>query len=170
MINPSPLEKVFGFDEGSTSLFEEPTPNLNDRDKQLVVPITGEIIKRSLIPTETELATEERLEDLHIDTNLEMIHTQAISAFEKSYRMAEEVNPQFAARNAEVAAQYLTIALNTMNLRIDAKYKRQKVRINKEKDNIPTTVNNNMFIADRNDLIQSLFEKNHKQSEIIEGE
>jgi metal-dependent amidase/aminoacylase/carboxypeptidase family protein len=70
--------------------------------------------------------------------------------------MSQEVDPKFSARNAEVAAQYLTIALNAVNSRVDSKFKRQKIRIAKQEAGTPNTVNNNVIVADRNQLLDML--------------
>jgi hypothetical protein len=156
---PHPLEGIFDIEPGSTPVFHDihggtglPT---NERSSQLLDPTSGEVVERKVDATIDELEIEERLEDLHIDGQLETIHSNAIIAFEKSSRMAEEVDPKFAARNAEVAAQYLNIALNAVNSRVDAKFKRQKVRMSK--DISPKTVNNNVIIADRNSLLKQIF-------------
>lgn len=157
----NPLENVFNIDPGSTPVFADIHPSatgsMNERGSALVDPTSGEIIPRSIDADILALDKEERIDDLHIDTQLEGVHNNAIIAFEKSARMAEEVDPKFAARNAEVAAQYLNIALNAVNSRIDAKYKRQKVRIAKEGAGTPTSINNNIFVADRNQLLKQIF-------------
>lgn len=159
--NANPLENVFDIEPNSTPVFHDLHPEMSgqmsDRATSLVDPTTGELVPRSSVPEATELDKEERIEDLHIDNQLESIHNNAIVAFEKSSRMAEEVDPKFAARNAEVAAQYLNIALNAVNSRVDAKFKRQKVRLARETAGSPTTVNNNVIVADRNDLLKQIF-------------
>jgi hypothetical protein len=100
MSTGNPLENVFDIDPGSTPTFNDMHPSvtgsLNERATSLVDPTTGEIVNRSSEPTDGDLNKEERLEDLHIDQQLETIHTSAIIAFEKSARMAEEVDPKFA--------------------------------------------------------------------------
>ena len=156
----SPLESIFDIEPGSTPVFTEGLCTdgfLNERATTLVDPTTGETVNRSSSPDLNEVTKEERLEDLHIDQQLESIHSHAIVAFEKSSRMADEVDPKFAARNAEVAAQYLNLALNAVSLRVEAKYKRQKVRLaaNKESQNsgIP---NNGVVLVDRNALLRQL--------------
>jgi hypothetical protein len=159
--NSNPLENIFDIDPGSTPTFDDMHPSvtgqMNERSSALVDPTTGEIVPRKSNADTADLDMEERLEDLHIDGQLEQIHNIAITAFEKSARMAEEVDPKFAARNAEVAAQYLTLALNSVNSRVDAKFKRQKVRLSKETAGAPSTVNNNVFVADRNVLLKQIF-------------
>lgn len=153
-----PLEKVFNIEPGSS--FVPALPQLDDateRAKEIFDPTSGEFVQRSSVPVAAELDREERIEDLQIDTQLDTIHTSAMIAFEKSQRLVDEVDPKFAARNAEVAAQYLNIALNAVNSRVDAKFKRQKIRLAKEESPAPSTVNNNVIFADRNDLLRQLF-------------
>ena len=157
-MDENPLEKVFNIEPGSTPVFSDQlTVEISERATSLVDPTTGEIVNRSNNPDIVEIEKEERIEDLHIDSQLDSIHTSAMIAFEKSARMAEEVDPKFAARNAEVAAQYLNIALNAVNSRVDAKFKRQKVRLAKTTEKAPGTVNNNVIIADRNSLLDQIF-------------
>jgi alkanesulfonate monooxygenase SsuD/methylene tetrahydromethanopterin reductase-like flavin-dependent oxidoreductase (luciferase family) len=84
--------------------------------------------------------------------------------------MSEEVDPRFAARNAEVAAQYLNIALNATNSRVDAKAKRQKIRLQKQiaagaAGSSNTITNSNVIIADRNAVLKALLEKGMLQND-----
>jgi hypothetical protein len=157
----NPLENIFDIEPGSTPVFHDihavTAAEINERASSLVDPTTGEIVNRKIDPDSDDINKEERIEDLHIDGQLESVHTNAIIAFEKSSRMAEEVDPKFAARNAEVAAQYLTIALNAVNSRVDAKFKRQKVRAAKIAAGAPSTVNNTVIVADRNELLKQIF-------------
>ena len=159
--NSHPLEKVFDLEP---STWEAPLiPRSSEREKNLLDPTTGEFIPRVVEADPASLEKEERLEDLHIDGQLETIHTAAMDAYEKQVRMSEEVDPRFAARNAEVAAQYLTIALNATNSRVDAKFKRQKVRLQKTAVAVAqgstTVTNSNVIIADRNAVLKALLEK-----------
>jgi len=159
---PNPLEDVLGIEPGSTPLFRDSTilDKANERTSILVDPTTGEIVERKNLPDVTDIEKEERLEDLHIDGQLETVHTNALVAFEKSSRFAEEADPRFAARNAEVAAQYLNIALNAVNSRVDAKFKRQKIRHASIAAKTPGTVNNTVIVADRNELLKQIFGEN----------
>lgn len=161
-----PLETVFGLDAGTT-FSEEVVNTLSTRPSELVDPTTGKVVSRSSEAQPDELEKEERLEDLHIDGQLDVIHSTALQAYEKQTRLIEEVDPKFAARNAEVAAQYLTLALNAVNSRVDAKYKRQKVRLAKATSNAPGTVNNNVIVADRNQLLKLMQEAKEVKGETI---
>lgn len=161
-----PLEKVFDLEPSS---WESPViPKSSEREKNLLDPTTGELVPRTAEPNQGDLEKEERLEDLHIDGQLETIHSAAMDAFEKQVRMSDEVDPRFAARNAEVAAQYLTIALNATNSRVDAKAKRQKIRLQKQiaagAAGGNTITNSNVIIADRNAVLKALLEKGNLQT------
>lgn len=160
MNNPTdtshPLEKVFDLDPIA---WQSPQVHpVSERERALINPISGEIIERSDKPDYNALEKEERLEDLHIDGQLENIHVAAMEAYTKQTRMMDEVDPRFAARTGEVAAQYLSIALSATNSRVDAKFKRQKVRIAKAAAGTPDSVitNNNLIVGDRNDVLKAL--------------
>lgn len=157
-----PLEAVFDLEPGGFKFNDTGTTSDErslERASTLVDPTNGEIIDRTSAPQLDELEKEERIEDLHIDAHLEGVRVAAVDAFERQNRMSQEVDPKFSARNAEVAAQYLNIALNAINSRVDAKFKRQKVRIAKQEAGAPTTVNNNVIVADRNVMLQELLKK-----------
>jgi hypothetical protein len=168
----NPLESIFNIEPGSTPVFHDihvdTAAQINERASTLIDPTNGEIVARSSSPEELELEKEERIEDLHIDGQLETVHTYAIIAFEKSSRMAEEVDPKFAARNAEVAAQYLTIALNAVSSRVDAKYKRAKVKITKEKKDVALPNRSTVIIMDRNTLLKEIL--GNKEKNIVDAE
>lgn len=166
-IPPHPLEEVFGIESGTThdqplQIADQPVLIQNE-SVPTVDPISGEIIHRSSMD-EPDYDREERVDDLHIDKQLETIHNSALIAYEKQQRMADEVDPRFAARNAEVAATFLNIALNSVNTRIDAKYKRNKIRITKEiKGNTPHTVNNNLIVGDREEILEKILNQQVKE-------
>jgi hypothetical protein len=157
----NPLESVFDIEPGSTPVFDDihkkAAVEVNERASIIIDPTSGELVARKSEPTVDEIDKEERIEDLHIDGQLETVHSSAIIAFEKSARMAQEVDPKFAARQNEVAAQFLTIALNAVNSRVDAKFKRQKARAAKISASTPGTVNNTVIVADRNALLKEIF-------------
>lgn len=171
---PNPLEKVFDIEPGSTPVFHDihrvAATEVNDRASTIIDPTSGEVVERKSDPNVEEIQKEERLEDLHIDGQLETVHTNALVAFEKSSRMSEEVDPRFAARNAEVAAQYLNIALNAVNSRVDAKFKRQKIRHAALKAGTPQTLNQTVIIADRNDVLKQIFEQENPPIEMEKTE
>lgn len=66
-------------------------------------------------------------EDIEIDRKIDEVYTNAIETFQQQMQYAEIVEPRYAARNAEVAANYLNIALSAANSRARVKVDRKKV-------------------------------------------
>lgn len=168
--NRSPFDDLFNL-ESSGSTFKddngEPIERQTKIASELINPETGNIIPRKVEAISLEdINVEERIDDLHIDEQLEKVYKASMNAFDQQSRLSQEVDPKFSARNAEVAAQYLNIALNSVNSRIDAKYKRNKVKIasaNLNKNNEKTST---LVIADRNAVFDALFSK---QTNVIDG-
>jgi hypothetical protein len=67
-------------------------------------------------------------EDAEIDQKIDDVHKAAIEAFNTQTAYMELIEPRYAARNAEVAAQYLNIALNAANSRARVKADRAKTK------------------------------------------
>lgn len=79
--------------------------------------------------TEGELApvtVEKDDEDVEIDRKIDDVYTNAVDTFQQQMQYAEIVEPRYAARNAEVAATYLNIALNAVSVRAKVKSERKK--------------------------------------------
>lgn len=90
----------------------------------------GEIAEYAQV-TEGELAAlqpapEKDDEDVEIDRKIDEVYTNAIDTFQQQMQYAEIVEPRYAARNAEVAANYLNIALNAAGMRAKVKGDRKK--------------------------------------------
>ena len=136
----NPLETLFDIAPGST-------PTIQDTVK-LNLPV---VVKSD--SEEIDYDKEERIEDLQVDAQLQEIHTAAMEAFYQQHTVSQQVDPKFSARNAEIAAQFLNTALSTVSSRVDAKYKRQKIRIAKRIDHDPKQVQNNVIFTDRNSVM-----------------
>lgn len=155
MSTPNPIETFLDIEPGST-------PDLQDmvdaQGTELIHPETGEVVVRPTTGvTAEQIVTEERIDDLKIDKQLNEVHAAAMQAFYQQHALSQQVDPKFSARNSEVAAQFLNIALNTVNSRVDAKHKREKIRIAKTEVKTPNQIQNNVIVADRNSLMQTLF-------------
>ena len=81
-------------------------------------------------------------------SKMQTVYVAALDTFKKQAELADMVDPKYAARNAEVAAQFLKIAL-------DAAQAEDKA----SKEAGPKTVNQTMIIADRNDLLKQMLGK-----------
>lgn len=132
------LEDIFDIESGTTI--------------STVQPHSTEIVSTNDVDTSSLINEEDRA----VSQQLSTIYGYAIDAFEQQTQMVQEVDPKFAARNAEVAAQYLTIALNSVNTR--ATIRQNKLKLKSDGTN-PNTVNNNLIVADRNEILKMLADK-----------
>jgi hypothetical protein len=137
VIKNHPLETVFGMDSGTMSFGIDDT-------QQEVIPF---VQPTSIIDDE---------EDIGITADITEIYKQAMAAFSNQTELAEIVEPRFAARNAEVANQYLNTALNSVALK--AKIKNEK---RKNQPFTPSAINttNNIISCDRNALLDMIRNK-----------
>lgn len=136
-----PLESVFDMEEGSTIDIEN--------DYALV---EGE----SNLPAEVEKDEE----DIEVDRKIDAVYDAAMEAFETQTAYTEIIEPRYAARNAEVAANYLTIALNAAGARARVKSDRKKSGQFIPHGNKTT---NNLIVADRNEILRMLDVDNDKK-------
>lgn len=65
-------------------------------------------------------------EDAVIDGKIDAVYTAAFDAFNQQTQYTEIIEPRYAARNAEVAANYLNIALSAATARAKVKVERKK--------------------------------------------
>lgn len=73
-----------------------------------------------------EAPPEKDEEDVEIDKKVDDVYDAAIAAFNNQTAYMEVIEPRYAARNAEVAANYLNIALNAASVRAKVKGDRKK--------------------------------------------
>ena len=92
-------------------------------------------------------------EDIEIDSKIDTVYTAAIDAFNNQTAYMEVIEPRYAARNAEVAANYLNIALNAASVRAKVKGDRKKTA-----QFVPFTNNktNGAVVASREDIMKML--------------
>ncbi len=154
---PSPFEALFDIEPGSTApVVNMPPDAFTKTGGALVDPTTGEVVEQTADATDADLDREDRLEDLKVQAQMDTIHAAAMGAFHQQQTLAQEVDPKFSARNSEVAAQFLGIALNAVTNRAKAKNDRQKLRIAKANVGTPNQVQNNLIVANRNDLLREM--------------
>lgn len=65
-------------------------------------------------------------EDIEIDGKIDAVYDAALETFQNQMAYTEIVEPRYAARNAEVAASYLNIALNAASVRAKVKGERKR--------------------------------------------
>jgi hypothetical protein len=144
-----PLETVFNIAPGSTKNLpaEYESQNLAEYTE-----IPAEVVAQD---------HKDDAEDIDINDKIETIYEFALTAYENQTAFAEIAEPRYAARNAEVAAQYLNAALSAVALK-----SRNKSDKRKSKQFIPFNTNisnSNVVVTDRNSIMQMIAEKKKMQ-------
>lgn len=127
-----PLEDVFDIEEKSTEL--------------------------TTTVRETELTEVEEydVKDNEIETQFQEIYDCAMDAFDNSFSNTSEVEGKYKARNGEVAVQFLNAALNAANAKAALKKHKDKLTFDAKKAQTPQTLNQNLIVTDRNELLKHL--------------
>lgn len=154
-----PLDLFFDIEPGNTDLTVPVPPPV-----ALPVIVDENPIERKVDATSVDLDQEDRLEDIKNAEQLDTIQTAAMQAFYQQQAISQTVDPKFSARNSEVAAQFLKTALDAVNARSEAKYKRQKMRLATSTAGKPTHLQQNLIVADRNSLLKDLFSQDFEQT------
>lgn len=85
-----------------------------------------EVTEGELAEMRQDQPPEKDEEDIEIDKKIDTVYDSAITAFNTQTAYTEIIEPRYAARNAEVAANYLSIALNAAATRARVKGDRKK--------------------------------------------
>jgi hypothetical protein len=109
----------------------------------------GELAELQQVPE----APEKDAEDVEIDGKIDAVYDAALETFQNQMAYTEIVEPRYAARNAEVAASYLNIALNAAATRARVKGDRKKTAAF-----VPYAgkSQNNVVVASREDIMKML--------------
>ena len=126
------------------------TPNSTEKE---IVEVTSE-------PNKIEIYDDK---DSEIDEEYQHIANTALSAYEEIIDASQDSKQP--ARMAEVAAQYLGIALDAINRKAGLKQHKDKLT-NKKVNNIQKNIQNNLIIG-RNDLLNKL---KNEELDVIDGE
>jgi len=153
-----PLAETFDLAEGDTFNSDplEGTDLTNiDRDPYAAVPASA-----------VAKPYEDDAEDKEINGKIDEIYGAAMEAYQNQTAFVEILEPHYAARNAEVAANYLNTALNAVSLKAKVKNEKRKVG---QAGFIPyaNQTTNNVVVADRNQLLRMMAEG---KGPIVNGE
>ena len=103
--------------------------------------------------------------DTEIEEQYQEIFDAAMDQFDTQSGEAELVEGKYKARNAEVAAQYLNTALTAVKGKADVKMHKDKISVDEAKAGTPKTLNQNVIVADRNDILKTFMEGNTDETE-----
>ena len=93
-------------------------------------------------------------EDVEVDRKIDEVYGHAISTFQHQMALTDIVEPRYAARNAEVAANYLNIALAAANSR--ARVKTDRKRQNTFIPGMGGKTVNNTIVATREEIMRMI--------------
>lgn len=137
-----PLEKVFGIEAGTTML-----------------PTVQRTTELTVVQTYDE-------KDKEVEGQLQEVYDAAMGAFETQSQETELVEGKYKARSGEVAVQFLNTALEAAKSKTTLKMHKDKIV--QATTGSPKTVNNNLIVADRNELLRNLRNMNLDQ-DVIDG-
>ena len=135
-----PLESVFGMEEGTLDI---------EQDYAVAEQVPAGPLEAAPVDHKDE-------DDILIEKRLDDVYETALHTFQQQTAYTEIIEPRYAARNAEVAANYLNIALAAANSR--AKVKSDRKRANQAfvpyANGGKTT--NNLVIASREEVLRMI--------------
>ncbi len=138
-----PLEEVFNIEDGST-----------------LVPAT-------VRSTEMTVTQQYDPKDNEIEGQFQEVYDAAMGAFESQFQESEVIEGKYKARAGEVAVQFLNAALAAAQ---------SKSQLKQHKDKLvtavrgPSTVNNNLIVGDRNDILRKLRDMDPENFPVIKPE
>jgi hypothetical protein len=133
-----PLDDVFGIEKNTT------ISNIQGREVEL---FSDEEVDRN--------------KDAQIDGQFDEVYNIALEAFNTQNELTQTIDPRYSARNAEVGAQYLKIALDAAGAKATKLINNKKLRGGKGGDiENNGTINTNIIVSDRNSLLKFLADAN----------
>lgn len=144
-----PLEEMFNMEEGTTY---DPTSGVEfDIEQEYAMTDTQSV---QVNATEPQPDIKDA-DDIETEKKIDEVYNSAITTFQNQIAYTEIIEPRYAARNAEVAATYLNIALAAATSKAKIKVDRKKVNqfIPFAQGNKTT---NNLIVADRNEILKMI--------------
>ena len=138
-----PLEDVFGMDEGTTMNIEQSYA------------MTDTVQPSSVQPTEAPVDLKDA-DDIETEKKIDEVYNSAMSTFQNQIAYTEIIEPRYAARNAEVAANFLTIALSAATAKAKAKVDRKRANAPFIPYSNGGKTTNNIIVADRNEILKMI--------------
>lgn len=136
----NPLDELFNTDPHG----DEESTEIQEYDE-----ITeGELAEMAEPPRE-----EKDEEDKAIDAKLDQVYDVALETFQQQTEYTQIIEPRYAARNAEVAATYLTIALNAVATKAKVKGDRKR---NAAFIPFANKTQNNVVVASREEIMRMI--------------
>lgn len=94
--------------------------------------------------------------DIEIETQFQEVYDLALDAYDSQMNVSGDVEGRYAARNGEVAVQFLNTALAAAKEKSNIKTNKDKLSVAKGKLKGSGTTNNNLIVADRNEILKAM--------------
>jgi hypothetical protein len=134
----NPLDELFDIQEETGDFMEE----YRQIPASAVVPVA---------PVE-----EKDADDIATDARIDEVYDLALDAYKQQTAMVEIIDPKFAARNAEVAANFLNIALNAATSKAKIKTDRKRATAFNPAAVKQGNTTNNVIVASQEDVLRML--------------
>ena len=147
----SPLDEFFNFAEPEPMTLPAIHPHTNTDVLEVSEP------DGYLAPPEATITQkyEDDAEDKEISKKIDTVYDEALNAYHEQSSYIDELEPRYAARNAEVAATFLNTALNAVALKARVKgEKRKSVQAFIPYANNSTT--NNVVVSSPSQLLEMM--------------
>lgn len=135
----NPLDNLFDIDDEMTSGTE-----IDEYDS---------VPQSALVPPNTATPEKDE-EDIENDKRFDEVYTAAIDTFNNQMAYTEIIEPRYAARNAEVAANFLNLALQAANSK--ARNKMDRKRATAFIPGMGGKVTNNTIVASREEILRMI--------------
>lgn len=137
-----------------TELSEHPMEDVLDIEPGTTITEYKEVLPAPIVqhPTYDD-------KDSEIEEKLEEIYSIAITNVETIADEMERVEGKYKARIGEVTATMLNVALSAVREKRELKQHKDKIHVDATAAGTPHTVNNNLVVADRNEIIKMLRDK-----------
>lgn len=135
------------------TLINHPMEGVLDIDPQSTMHNVLERQTTNIAATTTEAYDNK---DTEIETQFQEVYDAAMDAYDSQMGTSELVEGRYAARNGEVAVQFLNTALAAAKEKSNVKQHKDKLSVSRGKISGTGTTNNNLIVADRNDILKAL--------------
>jgi len=121
-----------------------------------IEPGTTVVEYTEVLPAEIVKAPEYDKKDDEIEGKLEEVYTSAMGGVAAVGDAMETVEGKYKARIGEVTAAMLNVALGAVREKRELKQHKDKITVEAAESGTPNTVNNNLVVADRNEILRIL--------------
>jgi hypothetical protein len=124
-----------------------------------IVPHSTTVEYTTIVPSEVIDMPNYDDKDNDIETKIEQVYAMAMSSVTALVDDAELVEGKYKARMGEVTATMLSVALGAIREQSQLKMHKDKILLDTKGSTAPHTVNQNLIVTDRNEILRMLQNK-----------